>query len=159
MKKILTTLFLIGLVLPVFAAAQWKELKNNGKSFYVDSASVLQQNTSTYLFWIKQQKSNSIYVKTLMAIDCSNNTGAIQKIITYTNNKVTNVSNSSQSFSYIVPDSDSSIAYDYICGLHTANIKQQKAAEQKAIEQQKSREAAQNLLNTGLGVGLYFLGK
>ena len=41
MKKFLTTLFLIGLVLPVFAAAQWKELKNNGKSFYVDSASVL----------------------------------------------------------------------------------------------------------------------
>ena len=159
MKKFSVVLFLIGLVLPTFAAAQWQELQNNGKVFYVDTSSILQDNSSTYLFWIKQKKSSTVYVKSLMAVNCSNNTGGLQKVITYTNDKVTGVSNSNQSLSYLVPDSDSSVAYDYICSMHNEKIQQQKAAERRAKEQQERNEAAQNLINTGLGVGLYFLGK
>jgi len=155
MKKILLILLLIGLTVPVFAVAEWQELQNNGKTFYVDTSSVLQQGTSEYLFWIKQKKSNNVYIKSLMAVNCSNNTGGLEKIITYTNDKVTNISNVGQPLSYIVPDSDSSIAYDYICSMHNAKLRKQ----EKLKEQQEKNQAAIDMLNTGLGVGLYFLSR
>ena len=159
MRKILLTI-LCGIILPTaaIANAQWHELTNNGKAFYIDTASML-QNGSQYTYWIKSSNSKG-YTKLLMVSDCSTNLTGVQKSLTYNNgNKLINSKNVSQELSIIVPDSNASIAYNYVCSAHKAQ--EQQLAEQKIQQQQQEEKnkAMQNLINTGLGVGLYFLGK
>lgn len=95
-----------------------------------------------------------------MVSDCSNNLTGVQKYLTYNNaDKLISSKDVNKELSIIVPDSDASVAYNYVCSAHKA---QQQLAEQKLQQQQQQQEkdkTMQNLINTGLGVGLYFLGK
>lgn len=159
MKKFLL-IILCGIIFPTVAtaSAQWHELTNNGKTFYVDMASILQDG-SQYTYWIKNFNSKG-YTKLLMVSDCSNNLTGVQKSLTYNNaDKLVDSKNVNQKLSIIVPDSNASVAYNYICNAH--KVQAQQKAEQDTIKQQQEEKgkAMQNLINTGLGVGLYFLGK
>ena len=159
MRKVLL-IFLCGIILPTVAIAnaQWHELTNNGKTFYIDTASMLQSG-SQYTYWIKSSNSKG-YTKLLMVSDCSNNLTGVQKSLTYNNaDKLINSKDVNKELSIIVPDSSASVAYNYVCSVHKAQ--EQQLVEQKLQQQQQQEKgkAMQNLINTGLGVGLYFLGK
>lgn len=159
MKNLFTIIILCSiLVIPTFANTEWIELSNNGNTFYVDKGSILKDN-SMYYYWVKNKTAKGI-TKMLMVSECSNNTIAMQKILTYNNSgKLLSSKDENQNFSIVVPDSNAQIAHDYICQEH---YKQVKAENEKKVQQEKEAEKNknfQNLINTGLGVGLYFLGK
>lgn len=159
MKKIIIAM-IFGMLLSTVAVAssQWHELNNNGKVFYIDTASILKSG-SQYTYWVKNRNSKG-YTKLLMVSDCSNNTSGVQKSLSYNNSdKLITSKNENQELSIIVPDSNASVAYNYVCEIHKTQEKQ--LAEQKEMQQKQEEKskAIQNMVNTGLGVGLYFLGK
>lgn len=159
MKKIIIAM-IFGMLLSTVAIAssQWHELNNNGKVFYIDTASILKDD-SQYTYWIKSKNSKG-YTKLLMVSDCSNNSSGVQKSLTYNNaDKLIGSKELNNELSIIVPDSNASVAYNYVCSIH--RTQEQQLAEQKAMQQKQEEKgkAIQNLVNTGLGVGLYFLGK
>ena len=159
MKKIIYTI-LCGIILSTVAVAssQWHELNNNGKVFYIDTASIL-KNGSQYTYWIKNRNSKG-YTKLLMISDCSNSTSGVQKSLSYNNSDKLMISKDvNKELSIIVPDSNASVAYNYVCEIHKTQEKQ--LAEQKEMQQKQEEKskAIQNMVNTGLGVGLYLLGK
>ena len=156
-KSILLTVLLI-ITLPVCANAQWQELHNNEKSFYLETTSII-QNGSQYMYWVKSNNSDG-YSKMLMVSDCSNNTSGVKQILKYNNSdKLLSKTDVNQNLEIIVPDSNASVAYNYICEAHFANLKKQAEEEAAITTKQQKKQNMENIINTGLGVGLYFLNK
>ena len=146
MKKVLPVILAL-IILPSFAKTNWQTLQNKDKTFYIDTASIT-ENGSEYHYWIKNENENGSK-KLYVISNCNNNTTGVQKVITYdVSGKKINDSEPKQSLTYIVPDSDAYIAYNYVCGLRKENM--QKEERKKTIN---------NLINTGINTGLYFLNR
>lgn len=147
MKKILPVILALTIVIPVFAKTNWQALQNKDKTFYIDTASIV-QNGTIYHYWIKNENDNGSK-KLYVISNCENNTTGVQKIISYdASGKKLKDSEPNQELTYIVPDSDSYVAYNYVCDLYKQNL--QKEEKKKTIN---------NVINTGINTGLYFLGR
>ena len=146
MKRFLPVILAL-IILPAFAKTSWHQLQNQDKIFYIDTESIV-QNGAVYHYWIKNENENGSK-KMYVISNCDNNTTGVQKVISYdsTGKKIKD-SEPYQALTYIVPDSDSYVAYNYVCDIHKNNL-----------QREEKKKTLNNIINTGINTGLYFLGR
>lgn len=124
MKKLLFIFLAITIALPVFANANWKELQNNGKIFFIDTDSIM-VNNSFCQYWIKNHQVNTTK-KMYIVSNCTDNTTTALKVLTYDeNNKLSSSKDLNSPLSMVVPDSDSSVAHTYACNICQETLKKE----------------------------------
>lgn len=128
MKKLLFIFLAILIALPVFANANWQELHNKGKVFFIDTNSIMVDN-SFCQYWIKNYQENTTRKMNLIS-NCTDNTTAVQKVLIYDeNDKIKSSKDLKNALTTVVPDSDSSVAHSYACNICQETLKKEQRAK------------------------------
>lgn len=139
-KNLLLTLSLLSLIISPALASNWTALKNEDKTIYVDTQSLmLNFNEQKALYWIKFKNNNNNY-KLMIISDCASNQNAIKRSLRYssTDTLLEEKNYASPVFKSIIPDSNAEVAHRFVCNIYNEE-------EYKDREFRTNQEAAANL--------------